>query len=133
MTGLVASAHDDERAALRPRLWRVTDRATFAELRRRGHRVRRGPISLTWLGPDPAAPPTPPRVAFAVGKDVGGAVARNRIRRRLRAALRELQRSGRLPAGTYLVGARTPVGEMGWDDLIAAIDGAISTTPTGPR
>jgi ribonuclease P protein component len=31
----------------------------------------------------------PPRIAFAVGRPVGNAVARNRVRRRLRSALRE--------------------------------------------
>ena len=30
----------------------------------------------------------PPRVAYAVGRGVGGAVVRNRVRRRLRAATR---------------------------------------------
>jgi ribonuclease P protein component len=31
----------------------------------------------------------PPRVAFAVGRTVGNAVVRNRVRRRMRAAVRE--------------------------------------------
>jgi ribonuclease P protein component len=43
----------------------------------------------------------PPRVAFAVGRRVGGAVDRNRVRRRLRAIARDTG----LPAGTWLVGA----------------------------
>jgi ribonuclease P protein component len=131
MTGLVATAQDDGRAEPRPKLWRVTDRATFAELRRHGQRGRCGPISLTWLPADPAAPPVPPRVAFAVGKAAGGAVGRNRIRRRLRAGLRELQRSGRLPLGTYLVSARPESAQMAWPDLIAAIDGAVRATQGG--
>ncbi len=44
----------------------------------------------------------PPRVAFSVGRPVGNAVARNRVRRRLRAAMHEhadcLQ-----PGAAYLV------------------------------
>jgi ribonuclease P protein component len=97
-------------------LWRITDRATFAELRRRGRRARRGPLALTWLAAEPgtwlaaepgtwlaAEPGTPPRVAFAVGRQAGTAVARNRVRRRVRAALHELDPP--LPAGIYLVGA----------------------------
>jgi ribonuclease P protein component len=89
-------------------LWRITDRATFAELRRRGRRARRGPLALTWLAAEPgtwlaAEPGTPPRVAFAVGRQAGTAVARNRVRRRVRAALQELDPP--LPAGIYLVGA----------------------------
>ena len=47
----------------------------------------------------------PPRVAYAVGRRVGGAVARNRVRRRLRAATRA--HAGELePGRAYLVGAR---------------------------
>jgi ribonuclease P protein component len=41
------------------------------------------------------------RVAFAVNRRVGPAVVRNRLRRRLRAAMRELDLSG----GAYLVAA----------------------------
>ena len=133
MTGLVATAHDEQGAAPRLHLWRVTDRATFEALRRHGHRARSGPVSVTWLAPDPTAGPTPPRAAFAVGKGAGGAVRRNRIRRRLRAGLRELQRQGRLPAGTYLLSARPEVAEMPWPEVIAAIDGAIAATPAGAR
>jgi ribonuclease P protein component len=43
-------------------------------------------------------------VAFAIPRAAGGAVARNRLRRRLRAALRELEPE-LVPGGTYLVGA----------------------------
>jgi ribonuclease P protein component len=80
-----------------PSLWRLTGRAEFARLRHAGRRVRSGPLWLVW------APPVtdgPPRVAFAIGRPVGGAVVRNRLRRRLRAVL-----TGLTPApGDYLVG-----------------------------
>ena len=81
--------------------WRVRDRATFAALRtgRRGHA---GPVRVTWL-PEPGSD-RPPRVAFAVGRRVGPAVARNRVRRRLRAAVAEL--AAHLEAGAYLVAYR---------------------------
>ena len=45
----------------------------------------------------------PPRVAYAVGRGVGGAVVRNRLRRRLRTVMTEL--GPRLGSGAYLVGA----------------------------
>ena len=49
------------------------------------------------------SPTDPPRVAYAVGRHAGGAVARNKIRRRLRAATQahaqELE-----PGRAYLVG-----------------------------
>jgi ribonuclease P protein component len=43
------------------------------------------------------------RVAFSVSRRAGGAVDRNRIRRRLRAAMRD--HAATLPPGAYLVGA----------------------------
>jgi len=86
------------------RLWRIRDRTTFGLLRARGHTVRRGVVSVRHLadGRD-----DPPRVAFAVGKTVGSAVERNRVRRRLRAAVSELHRGpdGPLTSGAYLVRA----------------------------
>lgn len=45
------------------------------------------------------------RVAYALSKRVGGAVVRNRLRRRLRAIVAEQARDGRLPAGALLVSA----------------------------
>jgi ribonuclease P protein component len=79
---------------------RVRDRAAFAALRtgRRGHA---GPVRVTWV-PDEGA--SPPRVAYAVGRRVGPAVARNRVRRQLRAAVAELAPD--LAPGTYLVAYR---------------------------
>ena len=50
---------------------------------------------------------TPPRVGFSVGRAVGPAVVRNRLRRRLRAMSSAAARDGRLPPGTYLLGATT--------------------------
>jgi ribonuclease P protein component len=49
----------------------------------------------------------PPRVGFVVSKAVGGAVARNRTKRRLRALM--AARLSRLPAGSDLVVRANPV------------------------
>lgn len=72
----------------------------------------------------------PPRVAFAIGKRSGGAVVRNRIRRRLRGALHALVREDHeaLGSGAWLVsaspGAATvPAGEL-LRDLTAAVRAA---------
>jgi len=46
-------------------------------------------------------PVSPPQVAFAIGRAHGTAVRRNRVRRRLRAALTDAG----LPAGAFLIGA----------------------------
>lgn len=112
-------------AVPRLKLWRVTDRASFQALRRQGRRVRVGALTVTFLAPDSGTVPTPPRVAFAVGKATGGAVVRNRIRRRLRAALRELLVTNGLPAGTYLLGATAVVSQMPWSELRSDLSAAI--------
>jgi ribonuclease P protein component len=111
--------------AARPQLWRITDRGSFLALRQRGRRARRGPLTVTWLRPTPGDRTTPPRVGFAVGKAAGGAVLRNRIRRRLRAALRQLAAEGRLPAGTYLLGGSAPLATMPWSALVDLVRGTI--------
>lgn len=55
---------------------------------------------MVWV----AGPGTrPPRVAFAIGRRVGSAVVRNKLRRRLRAVASELAASGALAPGDYLV------------------------------
>jgi len=59
---------------------------------------------VLWL--DDGTPP-PPRVAFAVGRRVGSAVSRNRLRRRLR----ELARRTDLAPGAWLVIAAPGAGE----------------------
>lgn len=48
-----------------------------------------------------------PRIAYAVTKRVGGAVVRNRLRRRLRAICADLVRSdpARVPTGALLISA----------------------------
>ncbi len=92
-----------------PVVWRIRDRATFEALRRHGQRSRRGPITVTYVvsGDDSV-----PRVAYAVGKRVGGAVVRNRLRRRLRAVVAEASaptRTGRVPGGGGPGGGRPPL------------------------
>jgi ribonuclease P protein component len=81
-------------------IWRVRDPRSFrafAAVRR----VRLGPLVLSCCR---AAQPGPPRVAYAIGRRAGGAVERNRIRRRLRHVVRD--HAARLrPDHQYLVGA----------------------------
>lgn len=111
-------------------IWRVTDRASFDALRR-GRRGRAGAVSVTYV-PAPGGD-DPPRVAFQVGKRTGSAVVRNRIRRRLRAGLRDLRQRGALPAGTYLVGGQHPLADQPWPELLADLEAAVAlvTEPSG--
>lgn len=103
-----------------PAVWRVRDRATFAELRRQGRRVRRGPISVTFVGGGPSGPP---RVAYAVGRRVGSAVRRNRLRRRLRAVVADLAPDMR--PGAYLVGAAADAADLPFGELKAVVSRAL--------
>ena len=67
-----------------------------------------------------------PRVAFAVDRSVGGAVVRNRVRRRLREALRALHRSGALPGGAYLVRVSPAAAELDFRELGAHLASAVA-------
>ncbi|MFN8017365.1 MAG: ribonuclease P protein component [Acidimicrobiales bacterium] len=82
----------------------VRDRRTFVALRSGAIRVRRGPLSVAFLEREDAVGT---QVAYALTKRVGGAVERNRLRRRLRAVLAELARGpeGLVPPGVLLVSA----------------------------
>lgn len=80
---------------------RVRDRATFEALRREGRRVRRGPVTVVFAD---TAPEAGIRVAYGTPRRIGTAVTRNRVRRRLRSAVRELAAEGTLSRpGAYLV------------------------------
>ncbi|HEC10529.1 MAG TPA: ribonuclease P protein component [Acidimicrobiales bacterium] len=57
----------------------------------------------------------PPRVAFAIGRRNGPAVRRNRARRRIRAALREV--AADVAPGLHLIGWKGPIGEVDFIEL----------------
>ena len=59
------------------------------------------------------------QVAYALPRQLGSAVIRNKVRRRMREAVRALDRetpSG-LPAGLYLIGTRRSIGQPSYADL----------------
>ncbi|MCP3935821.1 MAG: ribonuclease P protein component [Actinomycetia bacterium] len=76
----------------------------------------------------------PPRVAFAVGRRNGNAVTRNRIKRRLRAAIQ--RRDDEIPGGIHLVGWKRSSAKGGsspgapdepsFDQLLEDIDTTLS-------
>jgi ribonuclease P protein component len=70
-------------------------------------------MSVTYLPADGGV-----RVAYAVGRRVGPAVVRNRVRRRLRAAVREIDRSGAgLADGAYLIAVRPAAADSTYREL----------------
>ena len=94
-------------------IWRVRDQSSFRALAR-GRRRRAGSVEVrtAMLGPDL----DPPRVAYAVGRPVGNSVARNRVRRRLRAAMRD--HASMLQGGAgYLVRATPNAAHATYDEL----------------
>lgn len=86
----------------------VSSRQDFAALSRSRARGRSGPIWVVHVAD--GVPPA--RVAYAVSKKVGGAVVRNRVRRRLRPLMADLEASDQLPPGAYLVGVRPDVVDL---------------------
>lgn len=64
---------------------------------------------------DPAASPL--RVAFAVGRSVGPATRRNRLRRRLRVIVAAAATHGGMHGGWLLIGAQPAAVELTFDQL----------------
>jgi ribonuclease P protein component len=64
-----------------------------------------------------------PRIAFALSRNVGSAVVRNRIRRRLRAAFATCAASSEgVPSGDYLLGAGPSAAELPFREVQAAMN-----------
>lgn len=108
-------------------IWRVRRRDTIAALRR-SRAFRAGPLTVRWIPGDPG---TPVQVAFSIPRSVGSAVARNRLRRRLRAAAAEVAPA--LPGGALLVGVSPAAAQLDWPDLLAALEAAVAATGTDTK
>ena len=119
---------------------RLRGPAAFAALARDGRRVRRGTVTVTWVAGDPAEAGSSggsgsgsPRIAYAVGRRAGGAVVRNRIRRRLRAIVREVALTGQLRPGDYLIGAGAPAATLPYQELRTTVIDALRAAPAEGR
>lgn len=108
-------------------IWRIRDRETFLALRRSRRRVRRGPVTVTFV---PSDTPAPPRVAYAVSRGVGRAVERNRLRRRLRAVVFEAREH--LAPGAYLVGATGGAAALSSGELREIVSEALQAVVREP-
>ena len=94
----------------------VRGRATFAALAG-AKRHARNSITVRCV---PGRTDRAPRVAYGVGRAVGGAVERNRVRRRLRAAVAECE-PDLVPGAAYLVSAGREVLTMPFDELVETL------------
>lgn len=87
-------------------------------------------VHLLLADPATGAAAVPPRAGFVVGRSVGPAVVRNRLRRRLRHLV--AGRLADLPAGAMLVVRAQPAAaERSWYDLGADLDRALSRCRAG--
>ena len=74
-----------------------------------------------------------PRVAFAVGRSVGPAVVRNRLRRRLRALWREaLDTTAPPPPGDYLIMTAPLAATLSMADLRGHVTAALRRLAATP-
>lgn len=88
---------------------RLSGRRAFERLRAEGVRRGRGPLRLVSRFESPPASdddePQSARIAYAIPRSVGSAVERNRVRRRLRAVLAEIDADCEAlpPPGDHLI------------------------------
>jgi ribonuclease P protein component len=91
---------------------RIQDRTTFQRFRTDARRTKAGELWCAALLDDAVRPP---RIAYAIGKPVGTAVVRNRLRRRLK-ALAEAHHEIVAP-GSYLIGVRPAAAQCSFEEL----------------
>ncbi|MFV0318394.1 MAG: ribonuclease P protein component [Microthrixaceae bacterium] len=96
---------------------RLHQRTHFTRLRAHGTTVREGKIRVVCAPPDPDSEIEGPALAFAVPRAFGTAVMRNRVRRRLRAVVHELEHAGEIPIGWFLVNVLPGAAEPGYGQL----------------
>ncbi|GEM_PF-615583 len=95
---------------------RLSTRAEFSRVYREGRRYA-GESLVLYVRPTPE----PRRIGVTAGRRIGGAVPRNRARRRLREALRRLE--GRLcPHGDIVVVARAQAVTAPFAELVAEVE-----------
>jgi len=100
---------------------RITRGADYKAIVRRGRRVRAGVAIVSFRD---STDDRPPRFGFIVGRTVGNAVVRNRVRRRLKAICYRLLAS--VPDGTDIVIRALPgSADATWDSLVTEISRAI--------
>lgn len=99
---------------------RLSGRSAFARLRAEGTKAGKGPIRvISRCEGHRASSTSPARIAFAIPRSVGNAVVRNRTKRRLTAALRDLSNDHDqgLPAGDHLIRVTASIDHWSYSTL----------------
>jgi len=97
---------------------RLRKRAEFLAVR--AGEKRRGPFFMLEVLPR-GEPDEPPRVGFTVSKKVGNAVQRNRVRRRLKEAVRVHAAGDMKPGNDYVIVGRTEALHAPWGQLVGEL------------
>ena len=114
---------------------RLRLRDDFRLLRTEGRVVRRPPLTVVHRVLGSVEPDGEPcvRIGYAIPRTIGPAVVRNRIRRRLRAILDDLDRSAdRVPAGHFLIRVAPGAADSSFRDLEQALGEALATLADTP-
>jgi ribonuclease P protein component len=127
--GVVACASPRDASPISMRVVHgVTSRRVFEELRTTNHRARGRCLSARYHPVD--ATTTSVEVAYAVGKQIGGAVERNRLRRRLRAIVADI--APELPAGAFLITPTPAARDLVYTELRAELSGTLRRVTRTP-
>jgi len=104
----------------------IRSRRSFEAVRNGASRGRAGPFTVSFLEQNTWSRP---QVAYAISRQVGSAVVRNRLRRRLRAIVSEQATS--LPVGAYVVRAGPGGAVLGFDELRVTLRQALERAVEG--
>jgi RNase P protein component len=87
------------------------------------------------LAPSSLSGDEPPRVAFAVSRNVGTAVVRNRLRRQVRAYLSEVraQDPSRFPSGAWLFAIQPSAAAAERDVFLRDVDSCLDRLVGSPQ
>lgn len=107
---------------------RLTRRPEYLRAAARGRKAARPGLVLQAL----VQPGAPLRVGFTATKKLGGAVVRNRCKRRLRAAIRHAVEEAPIVGFDLVLIAREATSTRSWDQLLGDLRGALKQAGVRP-